>query len=110
MATQFRPLCFFTDLSAQIVYTAIVGFVMVAAFLEWFLWVAAFLYCLWKVFQKAEHWTVKLLAIFVGATFFLLRYVSLRLCPSCARAFVRASACRCMCVCVCGCVCTHACV
>lgn len=55
-------------------YTAIVGLVMVAALLEWFLWIAAFLYCLWKVFVKAEHWTVRLLAVIVGVAFTLLRY------------------------------------
>lgn len=59
----------------QIVYTAIVGLVMLAAILEWFLWLAAFMYCLWKVFKKAEHWTVQVLAVIVGTAFFLLRYV-----------------------------------
>lgn len=44
---------------------------MIAAFLEWFLWLAAFLYCLGKVYIKAEHWSIKLLAavmmlLFVG--------------------------------------------
>jgi chitin synthase len=66
--------------SAQIIYTAIVGLVMVAAFLEWFLWIAAFMYCLWKVFVKAEHWTVRLLAILVGTAFLLLRYFLFALC------------------------------
>lgn len=47
---------------------------MLAAFLEWFLWIAAFLYCLWKVFVKAEHWTVRVLAVIVGIAFTLLRY------------------------------------
>lgn len=60
--------------SLQIAYTSIVGVVMIAAFLEWFLWIAAFLYCLWKVFVKAEHWTVRVLAVFVGVAFTLLRY------------------------------------
>lgn len=46
---------------------------MVAAFLEWFLWIAAFMYCLWKVFMKAEHWTIRVLAVVVGTLFFLLR-------------------------------------
>lgn len=57
----------------QIVYTAIVGFVMLAAFVEWILWLAAFIYCLWKVFRKAEHWTVMLLAVVVGTVFTILR-------------------------------------
>lgn len=47
---------------------------MLAAFLEWFLWLAAFLYCLVKVFQKAEHWTVRILAVIVAILFTLLRY------------------------------------
>ncbi|CCC08174.1 CHS7 [Sordaria macrospora] len=49
----------------EIVYTAIVGLVMLAACLEWFLWIAAFMYCLVKVFMKAEHWTVRVLCIFL---------------------------------------------
>ncbi|KAL2170327.1 hypothetical protein VTG60DRAFT_5006 [Thermothelomyces hinnuleus] len=58
----------------DIVYTSIVGIIMLAAFLEWVLWIAAFLYCLWKVFVKAEHWTVRVLAVLVGIAFTLLRY------------------------------------
>jgi chitin synthase len=46
---------------------------MVAAFLEWFLWLAAFLYCLVKVYQKAEHWSVKLLAAVVSIVFTAMR-------------------------------------
>ncbi|KAK0629755.1 class VII chitin synthase [Bombardia bombarda] len=61
----------------EIVYTAIVGMVMVAALLEWFLWLAAFMYCLWKVFRKAEHWTVRVLTLLVGFAFFLLRCIFL---------------------------------
>jgi chitin synthase len=38
----------------DIVYVAIVGTVMLAALLEWILWLLAFLYCLVKVYQKAE--------------------------------------------------------
>ena len=49
---------------------------MLAAFLEWFLWLAAFLYCLVKVFQKAEHWTIRLLAVIVMIIFTVLRYVN----------------------------------
>ena len=55
------------------VYTGIVGIVMAAAVLEWFLWIAAFMYCLWKVFWKSEHWTVRALAVVVGMVFLLLR-------------------------------------
>jgi chitin synthase len=50
---------------------------MVAAFLEWFLWLGAFLYCLVKVYQKAEHWSVKILAVIVGVVFTLLRSLPL---------------------------------
>jgi chitin synthase len=46
---------------------------MVAAFLEWFLWLAAFMYCLVKVYQKAEHWSAKILAITIAIIFTLLR-------------------------------------
>lgn len=48
---------------------------MLAAILEWFLWIGAFMYCLWKVFRKSEHWTVNLLAVVVGVAFLSLRYV-----------------------------------
>jgi hypothetical protein len=58
----------------QIIYTAIVGSVMTMAFLEWFLWLGAFLYCLVKVYQKAEHWSVAVLAVVVGILFTLLRF------------------------------------
>ncbi|EPE02337.1 glycosyltransferase family 2 protein [Ophiostoma piceae UAMH 11346] len=61
----------------DIVYTSIVGLLMIAACLEWFLWIAAFLYCLCKVFRKAEHWTVNVLAILVGVAFTLLRLIFL---------------------------------
>lgn len=46
---------------------------MLAAILEWFLWIAAFLYCLWKVFLKAEHWTIRVLAVIVGILFTCFR-------------------------------------
>ncbi|KAK1980515.1 class VII chitin synthase [Colletotrichum cereale] len=61
----------------DIVYTAIVGLVMLAAILEWFLWIAAFLYCLWKVFIKAEHWTIRVLAVIVGVLFTCFRAIFL---------------------------------
>lgn len=48
---------------------------MIAACLEWFLWLAAFLYCLWKVFKKAEHWSVNVLTLIVGIAFTLMRYL-----------------------------------
>jgi chitin synthase len=49
---------------------------MLAAFLEWFLWLAAFLYCLWKVYQKAETWTIRLLAVLNAIFFIGMRYVA----------------------------------
>lgn len=55
-------------------YTTIVGTVMVAALIEWFLWLAAFLYCLVQVHRKAEHWSVKLLAFFISVIFTAMRY------------------------------------
>ncbi|KAF1850439.1 glycosyltransferase family 2 protein [Cucurbitaria berberidis CBS 394.84] len=61
----------------DIVYVAIIGGIMLAALLEWFLWVAAFLYCIVKVFQKAETISVRILAIFFGILFFLLRAIFL---------------------------------
>ncbi|OTB06317.1 glycosyltransferase family 2 protein [Hypoxylon sp. CI-4A] len=61
----------------EIVYTAIVGVVMLAALLEWFLWLSAFLYCLVKVFQKAEHWTIRVLAIVIAILFTSFRFIFL---------------------------------
>ena len=60
----------------QIVYVAIMGTVMLAAFLEWFLWLAAFLYCLVKIYIKAEHWSIKIMAIIMMVGFTLLRYAT----------------------------------
>jgi chitin synthase len=51
------------------------GFVLIAAFLEWFLWLAAFEYCLIKVYQKANTWTVKVLAVIMMVLFFSMRYL-----------------------------------
>ena len=46
---------------------------MIAALLEWFLWLAAFMYCLVKVYQKAENTGIKVLAVVVMVGFCLLR-------------------------------------
>ncbi|MCJ1313922.1 hypothetical protein MMC25_007602 [Agyrium rufum] len=62
---------------SDIIYVAIVGSVALAAFLEWFLWLAAFLYCLVKIYQKAEHWSIKLLAAVMMILFTALRAVFL---------------------------------
>jgi len=50
---------------------------MIAALLEWFLWLAAFCYCLWKVFCKAESWHTRALAITMIVFFILFRSVDL---------------------------------
>ena len=62
--------------TGQIIYVAIIGSVMLMAFLEWFLWLAAFLYCLWKVYQKADIWSIKLLAVLNAVFFIAMRYAS----------------------------------
>ncbi|KAE8139776.1 chitin synthase-domain-containing protein [Aspergillus pseudotamarii] len=56
---------------------SIIGPLMLAAFVEWFLFLAAFLYCLVKVFQKAEHWSIKILAVAMMIIFTLLRGIFL---------------------------------
>ncbi|KLP07809.1 putative chitin synthase D [Fusarium fujikuroi] len=61
----------------NVIYTSIVGIVLLMACLEWFLWLAAFVYCLVKVFQKAEHWSINVLCIIVGTVFVLLRVIFL---------------------------------
>lgn len=53
------------------------GPVVLAAFLEWFLFIAAFDYCLVKVIQKAEHWTVRLVGALVMIVFTCFRSVAL---------------------------------
>ncbi|KAM3548774.1 hypothetical protein MY1884_009035 [Beauveria asiatica] len=56
-------------------YTSVVGTVMLMALLEWVMWLAASLYCLFKVFRKAEERSVKVLSFIVGILFTLLRQV-----------------------------------
>jgi len=46
---------------------------MIAALLEWFLWLAAFLFCLVKAYQKAEHWSVKVISMIIGFLFTAIR-------------------------------------
>lgn len=46
---------------------------MLAAAFEWVLWLAAFIYCLVKVYQKADHWSIKVLAVVMIVLFSLLR-------------------------------------
>jgi chitin synthase len=50
---------------------------MIAALLEWFLWLAAFCYCLWKVFCKAKSWRTRALAITMTLFFVMFRSVDL---------------------------------
>ena len=57
----------------QIAYVSIIAPLMAMALLGWFLWVAAFMYCIVKVFQKAETISVCILGIFFGILFFCLR-------------------------------------
>ena len=58
----------------QIVYCAIIGPVLLAAFLEWFLWLAAFCYCLVKACQKADNWSSRILAVVMLVLFVIFRY------------------------------------
>lgn len=46
---------------------------MLAAFFEWVLWLAAFIYCLVKVYHKADHWSIKVLALVMIVLFTLMR-------------------------------------
>lgn len=55
------------------IYVGVVGIVMLAALLEWILWLLAFLYCLWKVFRKADgelRWSIRILAV-LNTVFFI---------------------------------------
>ncbi|KAK5132501.1 hypothetical protein LTR08_008885 [Meristemomyces frigidus] len=64
----------------DIVYVAIVGTVMLAALLEWLLWLLAFLYCLVKVYQKADgkgKWSIRVLAILNSIFFVGMRCIFL---------------------------------
>jgi hypothetical protein len=59
---------------------AIVGPLMLAAAFEWILWLAAFLYCLIKVYLKADHWSIKSLAAVMMVLFTMFRYAYLDQC------------------------------
>ncbi|KAJ9614666.1 hypothetical protein H2200_002803 [Cladophialophora chaetospira] len=61
----------------DIISISFIGPVVVAAFLESFLWVAAFLYCLSKAFAKADHWSQKILAVLFSILFIILRGIFL---------------------------------
>lgn len=64
----------------DIIYVAIVGTIMLAALLEWILWLLAFLFCLYKVFRKAEgdmKWSVRFLAVLNSVLFIAMRCIFL---------------------------------
>ena len=46
---------------------------MIAALFEWILCLLAFLYCLIKVYQKAENLSTKILAVILIIVFTLIR-------------------------------------
>lgn len=65
-----------TNSLIKIAYVAIVGGVMLMALLEWFLWLAAFMYCLVKVYQKATgkgKWGIRILAVLNMIVFLAMR-------------------------------------
>lgn len=49
---------------------------MLMAVFEWMLWLAAFIYCLVKVYTKADHWSIRALAVVMMVLFSLIRYVT----------------------------------
>lgn len=61
----------------DIIYISIVAPIMLCALLEWFLWLAAFCYCLCKAFKKAENVSTKILVCFMLFLFVGLRSVYL---------------------------------
>ncbi|KAF2231106.1 glycosyltransferase family 2 protein [Viridothelium virens] len=61
----------------DIVFVAIISTILLAAFLEWFLWLTAFVYCLAKVFQKAENIRTRVMCIVIAILFSCLRAIFL---------------------------------
>ncbi|KAL5361790.1 chitin synthase-domain-containing protein [Aspergillus floccosus] len=61
----------------EMVFVSIIGPLMLAAFVEWILFLIAFLYCLAKVYQKAEHWSIKVLAFIMMILFASFRGIFL---------------------------------
>ncbi|KKA31124.1 hypothetical protein TD95_000606 [Thielaviopsis punctulata] len=61
----------------EIVYSAVMGVVMLVALVEWVLWVTVFSYCLTQVFRKAEHWTIRVLCVTIGCSFWIMRLLFL---------------------------------
>lgn len=68
----------------QIVYLCLVSPLLLAAFLEWILWLGAFLFALCKVYQKAEHWSTKVIAVIMMILFTILRSVSAHALSNCS--------------------------
>ncbi|EED21623.1 chitin synthase D [Talaromyces stipitatus ATCC 10500] len=64
-------------LVADIIYITLVTPLLLAAFVEWFLWLAAFLFGLVNVYRKAEHWTTRVIAVFIMTVFSILRSIFL---------------------------------
>ncbi|OKL64376.1 Chitin synthase D [Talaromyces atroroseus] len=62
---------------ADIVYITLVSPLMLAAFLEWFLWLAAFLFGLVNVCRKADHWSTRVIAVLMMLLFSVLRAIFL---------------------------------
>ncbi|KAL4790046.1 chitin synthase-domain-containing protein [Aspergillus venezuelensis] len=61
----------------DIIFIATISPFMIAAFIEWILFLAAFIYCLIKVYQKADHWTIRCLAVSMIIIFSTLRGIFL---------------------------------
>ncbi|KAI9370305.1 chitin synthase-domain-containing protein [Aspergillus egyptiacus] len=61
----------------DIIFVVTITPFMVAAFIEWALFLAAFIYCLAKVYQKADHWSIKALSVTMIIIFALLRGIFL---------------------------------
>ncbi|KUL88685.1 hypothetical protein ZTR_05066 [Talaromyces verruculosus] len=62
---------------ADVVYITLVTPLILAAFAEWFLWLGAFLFGLVNVYRKAEHWTTRVIAVFIMILFSMLRSIFL---------------------------------
>ncbi|KAI9688081.1 MAG: hypothetical protein M1822_001587 [Bathelium mastoideum] len=61
----------------DILFVSFVGPVFLAALLEWFLWLAAFVYCLFQVFLKAENARTRIMCVLVAILFSCLRAIFL---------------------------------
>ncbi|KAL5049713.1 hypothetical protein BDW71DRAFT_175301 [Aspergillus fruticulosus] len=61
----------------DIIFITTISPFMVAAFIEWILFLAAFIYCLIKVYQKADHWSIRALAVMMIILFSALRGIFL---------------------------------